>query len=94
MATNPSPPQVTVAYQTPHARALSAAQRAGLAALVSAVLLAVLPLLIGFLQHSDFSRAAVQSLLVAVGVAVLTVTFVYVQKWNEATQEAKAPPAA
>jgi hypothetical protein len=93
MSVTPAPATVAVSYQTPNARALSAAQRTGLAALISAILLGVLPLGITFLQHGDFSRASMQAMLTAAGVVVLTVILAYVQKLSEAkADDAKSAP--
>ena len=78
---------IPVPYQTPAARAVSAATRASIAAFVAALLVAIIPLVLDFLSGGDFSRGAARSLLVSVCIAALTLVLAYAHKYRSANAD-------
>jgi hypothetical protein len=96
MSVTPAPAVVSVPYESPHLRALGSAQRAALAGLVSSVLIAIIPAMLEFIQHQDFSVTALKTLGSGVAFTALSTLYVYLQKRSEASNEpvVPVPPAA
>jgi heme/copper-type cytochrome/quinol oxidase subunit 4 len=72
-----------VPYETPAARASHAAGTAATGFLI-ALGLAVIPILIAFLQAGAFNRTALIAMATAVGVAALSVLFTFLVKLQQA----------
>ncbi len=91
----PPAPTISVAYQSPGARALSTAQRAALSSLIASIITAILTGLLRLLQGGDFTQVALQAAGVAIVTAILTSLLVFVQKYFESQGDSGGvPPAA